>query len=332
MYCSTTQVNLEHYFLSDLSPRDKPWDVHKFEATLIQSIYKDSDFDRYAERMGECGGLLGFGLIPDPDTGEIEFKLKTASFCRVRLCPICQWRRSLMWIARFLGALPAISRDYPKARYLFLTLTVKNCEPNELRQTIKAMSSAWQKLTQRKAWPGLGFVRALEVTKGRDGSCHPHYHVLLMVRPSYFKTGYISQARWAELWQECLGVDYEPILDIRTVKPNRKRSEANLGGDQPDLDDLSQTNAAILETFKYSVKPGDAIGDLTDKDKEWFLTVTSQLHKTRGISLGGVFKRYLSDKEPENLITETDDSEDQETYRLHFGWREIFRRYVKIDL
>ena len=85
---------------------------------------------------------------------------------------------------------------------------------------------------------------------------------------------------------------------------------------------------AVLETFKYSVKPSDLIGGGTEKDREWLVELTSQLHKTRAIALGGVFKQYLSEAEPEDLIGEDDDQEDQELSSIYFGWREILARYV----
>ena len=114
--------------LADLSPKDKPWDLHRSQAQDVQAIYATAaDFERYAERISQCSGLLRFGCHPDPDTGEVRLRLREARFCRVRHCPVCQWRRSLMWLARFYQSLPAIQHKYPTARWLFLTLTVRNC-------------------------------------------------------------------------------------------------------------------------------------------------------------------------------------------------------------
>jgi hypothetical protein len=36
-------------------------------------------------------------------------------------------------------------------------------------------------------------------------------------------------------------------------------------------------------------------------DKEWLVALTTQLKKTRAVSVGGVFKDYISQKEPEDL-------------------------------
>jgi hypothetical protein len=39
-----------------------------------------------------------------------------------------------------------------------------------------------------------------------------------MVPPAYFQGDFLKQAEWAELWRQCLRIDYRPIVDIRTVK------------------------------------------------------------------------------------------------------------------
>ncbi|MGZ7278142.1 protein rep, partial [Streptococcus pyogenes] len=70
-------------------------------------------------------------------------RLRSAEFCRVRHCPVCQWRRSLMWQARFYQALPRIVADYPDSRWMFLTLTVRNCDIADLAETLTAMNAAF---------------------------------------------------------------------------------------------------------------------------------------------------------------------------------------------
>ena len=107
------------------------------------------DFERYASRIDKCSGVLRFAWAGDPETGEIRLRLREAHFCRVRHCPVCQWRRSLMWLARFYDALPEIQQAHPKARWLFLTLTVKNCGIGELRGQLQAMNQAWRRLVVR---------------------------------------------------------------------------------------------------------------------------------------------------------------------------------------
>jgi plasmid rolling circle replication initiator protein Rep len=218
-----------------------------------------------------------------------------------------------MWQARFLKALPAIEQAFPTARWLFLTLTIRNCQITDLRATIQDMNRAWQRLIKRQEFGAVqGWVRTTEVTKGRDGLAHPHFHVLLMVRPGYFSgKGYVTQARWTELWQECARLDYRPSVYIQTVKPKPGSTESPL-------------RSAVAETLKYSVKPEDML------DRDWLLELTRQVFKLRFVASGGVLKDMLreSDESDEGLML-AEDGEGEGESTLFFDWRREIKRYVR---
>lgn len=309
---------IAHNALTDYSAKDAPWDVHRGQADDVSSIYAASEeFERYASRMSLCSGVLKFQPVPDEETGEIGLKLKEARFCRVRHCPVCQWRRSLMWQARFLQSLPSLIAEYQSARWIFLTLTVRNCSISELADTLKAMNAAWQRLKDRKEFaPVLGWIRSTEVTRGKDGSAHPHFHALLMVPPSMLSgRAYIQQSRWRELWQECGRLDYFPVVNVKAVKV------------KPNCTQETALSAAVAETLKYSVKPSDMTADA-----DWFLEMTRQVHKKRFIASGGALKDVLRADEETNddllVQGENNASEASET-RLAFNWREHERKYLR---
>lgn len=309
--------------LSVISPKDKPWDIHRSYADQVAGILSagEQHHQRQSERMWSCARVLNFGWVIESGTGGIRLRLKRAWFCRVRHCPVCQWRRSKMWVARFYHAFPKIYADHPDLRYVLLTLTVRNCPVLELRSTIQQMNGAWQRLIQRKFWPALGFVRSLEVTRSEDGSAHPHYHCLLAVPPSYFGKNYLSTAKWAVLWQEALRADYTPICDVRLVKPrqpSQSRSEAVLAPSVPVPVDVLLSS--ITEVIKYAVKPSDLA------DSDFLLTVVDQLRNMRSVAVGGLFKQYLIADEPDDLVTEADSVEGNPGGVL-FGWREEYSRY-----
>ncbi len=273
----------EDKFLSEYSPKDSVWDSHRAFTDSVGGIYRSAaEFERYAERMASCSGLLRFGWSTLMETGETRLRLRSAQFCRVRHCPVCQWRRTLMWQARFYQALPKIVAQFPSSRWLFLTLTVRNCEIGILGDTLTLMNAAFKRMEKRKELAPLqGWIRATEVTQGKDGSAHPHFHCLLMVPPSWFSgVAYVKQARWVELWRDCLRVNYEPNVDIRTVKMKTGEVMANVA---------EQLQSAVAETLKYSVKPEDMAND-----PDWFLELTRQLHKRRFISTGGALKNICS--------------------------------------
>lgn len=308
--------------LTDYSPSDAPWDTHRALADDVGGIYaRAAEFERYAARMGNCSGILWFGWVDTPETGETRLRLREARFCRVRHCPVCQWRRSLMWQARFYQSLPTLVEAYPKARWVFLTLTVRNCPITELGDTLTRMNAAWQRLKDRREFaPVLGWVRTTEVTRGQDGSAHPHFHALLMVPPSWFGKDYVAHAKWVDLWGECLRADYAPNVDVRTVK-----SRAPKSGQTPTDATAAALQGAVAETLKYATKPADMMAD-----ESWFLELTRQVHRRRFISTGGTLKDVLKvDEETDADLALTDgiaEGEDDGS-RLAFGWRPCERRY-----
>jgi plasmid rolling circle replication initiator protein Rep len=295
--------------LSDLSPGDKPWDKHRSFADRVEGFYAGSEFEGYSSRIHFCSDLLEFGLAPQEDTS-LKFKLRAARFCRLRHCPVCQWRRSLMWKAKAYQVLPKIVAEYPTHRWLFLTLTQKNVPITELRDTLTHMNKSYQRMVQRKAWPAEGWLRSTEVTKGRDGNAHPHFHCLLLVPRSYFGKKYIKQADWVELWRQSMRLDYNPILDCRAVKQGSKPMEL------------------VPELLKYCVKESDLVSD-----RGWFLELTRQLHKMRAIATGGVLKEFLKEleQEPDDLIGKSEETEVQEETSLYFGWKRQEKKYRMVD-
>lgn len=323
-------VNQDEY-LSDLSPRHKPWDVHRSEADGVQQAYAGGTqrHQRYALRVEHCSQVLEFARDPPKQAGREKLTakvgqkltLKNAWFCRVRHCPVCQWRRSLMWQAKVYRALPALLRDFPDTRFLFMTLTIRNCPVSELRATLDRMGKAWVRLTQLRSWPARGWVRAVEITRSqRDRSAHPHYHCLLMVPPAYFQGDYLKQQEWAELWRQCLRINYKPVVDIRTVKLALV----------PDTQRVNKPPArmweAVAEILKYAVKPSDMI-----RDHEWFLSLSDQLHKTRAVAIGGILKHYIREREPDDLTEEPREESPVSGEQLFFGWKREVRKYRRVN-
>lgn len=343
--------------LANLSPRDQRWDNFRQQADVFKILYRGTVYDSYADRIHTCSELLEFNSEVNPDTGEIGLKLKSAQFCRVTRCPICQWRRSLMWRAKAFKLLPKIIETYPSSRFVFLTLTVRNCPIQELRSTLAFMNKSWERLSKRKQFPAIGWLKAVEVTRvwdcydgtkfvGRHGStwvdkweklhgkklrlqstneCHPHFHCLLMVNSNYFVgRNYLSQEKWTQLWQESLRVDYTPIVHVQALKSLTGANEGML--------------EAVLETFKYSVKSSDftrvktTAGEMTDQ--EWLVELTQQMYKTRSIATGGLLKTHLKEleQEPEDLIHGDkllDDDVANRSVSLFFSWNEHIKRYIE---
>lgn len=293
--------------LADISERDKPWDKHRSNADKVSGYYADSEFEDYSTRIHFCSEFLDFRLVPEETEGALKLKLNSARFCRVRHCPVCQWRRSLMWKAKAYKILPKIVAEFPTYRWLFVTLTIRNCEIEKLRENLQWMHESFKRMTKLKDFPAVGWIKSTEVTRGKDGSAHPHFHCLLMVQPSYFGKNYMKQAEWVDMWQRSLRIEYKPVLDVQAIKK----------GQQP--------STLVPELLKYCTKESDLTAD-----REWFLELTRQMHKTRTIATGGVLKKYLKEleQEPEDLVGDDQQGEGQvDEGHLYFGWERKEKKY-----
>jgi plasmid rolling circle replication initiator protein Rep len=287
---------------------DTQWDKHRQFADRVMLHYAGSKFERYAERIALCSQLLEFDLkVADGDA--MKLQLRSAKFCRVRHCPICQWRRSLKWKARAYQVLPKVVEQYPTHRWLFMTLTQKNIHITELRNTLTEMNKSFKRMVGRKIFPAIGWLKATEVSRGKYETAHPHFHCLLMVRASYFGRGYVKQSEWVEIWRDCLRLDYNPIIDIRAVKKDLNPS------------------VLIPELLKYCTKESDMVAD-----REWFLELTQQLHNVRAISTGGILKDYLRDLESDPIESAENDCDnvEEEYQKLLFGWQHNNKTYKTI--
>ncbi len=316
-------------YLRDTSPKDATWDKQRDFADRMAEAVQSAGYERYAERVRNCALSLYFGMKVDANTGEISLKLTNASFCHWRWCPVCAWRRSLINKAIFMAATKGLEEQYPTARWLMLTLTVRNCEITDLRETIQGMNRAWSRFIKRQEFQVVqGWTRACEITRSEDDKAHPHFHCLLMVPASYFGKSYVKTATWAKIWGECLKVDYTPIVDVRTAKPKLEQDihTKQLIQSKPPL------LAVVAEALKYSTK----FTDIIDAPPNWlaeFIKQTSGLKLlTSGGILNGIFKQQKPDEgEGEDLIHTKEDEEPEDgshdKVKVRFDWYKPKKKY-----
>jgi plasmid rolling circle replication initiator protein Rep len=314
------------YCLSHVSPGDERFDILRANAARFSELYRGTVYDAYADRIDDCSTFLEFVIALNPETGEQKLKLKSGRFCRVPRCPFCQWRKSLMWRAKTFKIIPKIFEAYPTARFVFLTLTVSNCPLNELRSILTHMNKSWVRLCQRQQFPAIGWIKTVEVTRDKNDLAHPHFHCLLMVKPSYFGKYYLTHDDWVEMWQKSLRVDYPPSVRVQAVK-------SLTGADQG-------MREAVIETLKYSVKPSDVLNSRLPtnriSDQDWLVELTTQLYQMRAIATGGVLKKYFKELEDENdnlddLIHATENLESEimnKSVSVFFDWIQHRKRYV----
>lgn len=281
-----------------------------------------------AIRIKECGTHLVFRICKN-DGNTI---LVRGNFCRDRMCGMCNWRRSLRLVSDIIKILHRVE-EKEKLNYLFLTLTDKRVNGLELEEHINKFFNGYKLLLQRKLIKNVvvGFIRVLEITYDKEmyitkemyrkkknyfskkglnvGDENPeydtyycHFHVLIGVKPSYFKNNYIKREMWSELWKKSLKVDYDVNVDIRRVKPKKNSETIDM-------------KKAVLETAKYSVKDTDYIIENQEDMDKVVEVLASALHRRRLVAFGKLFlevKKELKIKDIEDKNADLSDEEKEQ--------------------
>ncbi|APP17974.1 protein rep (plasmid) [Bacillus altitudinis] len=320
--------------------KKRDWRGKKVRSSLMAAHYEGLEkrtgapyYGKKAEKVCDCAECLAFRR--DNETGRL--RLYQAYFCKVRLCPMCAWRRSLKIAYHNKLIVEEANRQY-KPAWIFLTLTVKNVEGDHLKQTITDMMQGFRKLFQyKKVKSGtLGFFRALEITKNHEeNTYHPHFHVLIPVKRSYF-TGksYIKQAEWTGLWKRAMKLDYTPIVHVQRVK-GKKGIDAE--AIEKEVREAMEEQKAILEISKYPVKDTDVISgnEVTEENLDTVYYLDGALASRRLIGYGGILKEIhqelnLTDPEDGDLIRieEDDDEVANETFEVMAHWHVGIKNYI----
>lgn len=292
--------------------KERPWKLHKQENLQLVKIYKTARerninliTDSRLFDLEHCADTLLFA-----ENAEGKKKLKSANFCRLRLCPMCQWRRSLKMFGQVQTITDKILERDKSTRFLFATFTVKNVDAENLETCINILNNKFLYLVSKNKTfaPAkklkqnlLGYLKAVEVTYNtKDKTYHPHLHVIFAVKSTFFKNkqNYMTKKEWIELWQKALNVDYKPQTDIRAIKTN--------------------TGKAVAEVAKYPVKTAPILSLNDDEAVEVLKTLTLSLNKKRFVSYGGIFKTIKQELKLQDVETDKDlvntDIEQQERF------------------
>lgn len=315
--------------LEDISAtgRKRPWKEHKMSSIHLAELFcfTEKKYGRLLsasrlQSLKECADALWF--LQD---AEGKRRLKSANFCRVRVCPMCNWRRSLKLFSQVSAVTDAILAE-KKVRFIFVTLTIQNVRGDALRETIDELNRAFKYIVdkhqtfaaaQKLKENLLGYMKAEEITYNAErDDFHPHIHAILEVRPTYFSgDGYIKQKDWTALWRAALGVDYDPLVDVRNIK----------GG----------TAKAVAEVAKYPVKM-DSILKIADRDRaaKALTQLYTAIFRRRLVTFGGDFKEYrrrlqLDDVETGDLThVETEEKTFNAVAQVLFKWRADVGAYI----
>lgn len=310
---SDCQVAVDVLHDTDERGRERPWHIRKLDNQYISAAYAEIDSTK-AARVNNCAQAL---LFARRDNGRL--RLKQAAFCRVRLCPVCAWRRSLKThahVSKIIAAAEPLGLSY-----MMVTLTLRNCSGAELSRTLDTIIEGFGRLTKRKpimtAWRG--WYRGVEVTHNIDtDTYHPHIHALVAVNKSYYTSRtYITQAQLTQMWRECCRLDYDPIIDVRKC--------------------YNQTVHAVSEVAKYTTKVSDIVcWDDWDYTVDTLRLLDAAFARRRFAAFGGLLKQLhkqlnLDDVEDGDLVNVGDGDEDSPEQRGEwlYWWHTGYARYIR---
>lgn len=285
----------EHINIDEIAEKLDTFAERKIRARKISGSFRRmGNNDKYLKICG-CGTFLGF-----TSTNE----LYTANFCRDKLCPMCQWRRTRLLFGQLVSVCDSIGESKKFGNPVLITLTMRNEPILKLRNCIDTLLCAWRRLSNlsrfRKSFPG--WYRTVEVTiekktlpsnqptldsdydfsdlpseiakMGNVINCHPHVHILAFTSDDYFSSdSYVSQRELSSLWKRALGVRYQPVVDIRAVRA-----------------DPVNFKKSVNEVVKYAVKSTDfEYMDSVALDTSLYF-LDGALTSRRLVSFGGIMR------------------------------------------
>lgn len=301
-----------------------PWAELKRRTRELATLFRAMGRDDLADKALSCCTWLQYLAMNDG-----RRQLHHINACKNRFCPICNKRKAKTMVVRLLKVLEKVRIDHKGTQLIFLTLTVRNCPGDELRETLDLLTTAWVKLIRRRPFDRAikGWFRAIEITynEGED-TYHPHVHAILVVENGYFKTSnglYLTQPTWERMWRESLQVDYDPRVDIRSTYGKNKSGKQ-----------VKKATAAALEAAKYATKDTDYLNARLPRAKaaEILAVYVAALHRKRMTAMGGWMKDAaaqlaLDVEDDTDLVHDLDGDGDLtaetaellENYGYHFG-------------
>jgi hypothetical protein len=159
----------------------RPWEPRREQAIGVAAAYRElgrrpgghrDEYVRISEAMMVCGTSLEFACACHHGTGDKQKRLLSANFCRGRVCPMCNWRRSRKLGAELEQVVAEIQRRNPGTVPVMLTLTERKPRAWELAAAVDGMSKGYSRLRKRKEWKRAvkASFRAVKVTRPRPAS------------------------------------------------------------------------------------------------------------------------------------------------------------------
>lgn len=302
------QEELEKIELSD-GKRD--WKKRKKMSFKVALLMENYDPERAALIRG-CGTYLEFARFLDGSE-----KLRHANFCRQRLCPMCQWRRSIKLRVQADQIYKLLEeRGY---KHIFVTLTVKNCTAERLNETVDELFKSAARFKRCRLYRNAvrGAYRALEITyNDEENSYHPHFHLLLTVDGNYFDANnphYINHDMLMKAWKNAAELDYDPYVHIEgiTLKEGQTMTAACVEICKYPTKSAEICSATVLQTIDYALRGRRLI--------EW-----------SGVDADVRRELQLDDVETGNLVQTQETDGEVPVEKVVYVWR--YGLYIPMDI
>ena len=259
-----------------------------FQTQVYPALLNAGLYDK-AKKIALCGDSIRVLECTDCYTPHFD----GAYCCKDKFCPVCQKKRSLLWLTKMIPICDdLLSRGY---RMYMLTYTVRTNKNQSLKECLEFLNKGYRYMTgekksSRKLFSDLilGGVRSLEVkigenheTKELTGIWHPHLHMIVCVKTDMrFRE---LHKLLSDMWNDCLNtINKSENLFLGTCNITSIKA----GTDRQAL--LDQ----LCEVFKYMTK-----FDWQNTDKVYEMVTT--LHKVKMQISFGNFKYLLSEKQIE---------------------------------
>ena len=277
----------------------------------LQQEFKDINFQNKIDNISNCNSWWLLDYYKEQKVKDF----KKTNLCKDKFCNNCKKVKQASRLSKFM---PLINQYKEENNLYHLTLTVPNCEGDNLALTIKTMFESFRRLIRYLAldkkikgldfeqYGYMGAIRSLEVTFKGD-SYHPHLHCILAFNNSLNNNKYIENTYSnSKKNGHRKFTDFEILIQKiwyllnNKIKVTKKAIDELELGYSCTIDDIDESSA--YEVFKYMTKSTDEEKNILTYDN--FKTLYFALHRVRQIQGYGCFYNV---KDDDSVIDEVDD-------------------------
>ena len=263
----------------------------KKASNKLVNVIRDKVRDTTIQAIQNCSHFMRFHT----DVTLEKRKLMQANSCNNRFCPMCAYRKARKDGLKHMIMMKKLKLD-KKYSFIFLTLTAPSVSGERLRDEIDDYAASFKRFAKLKEFEkmNVGYIRKLEVTYNADrDDYHPHYHLLICVKKSYFKSrDYIKQKKWLEMWQLAKRDMTITQVDVRKADKN-----------------------SFLEIAKYAAKDSDYL-----LNQNVFDVFYDSLKGKQVITYNKVFKELAKKYDNGELDYLKEIDETKYVYRVIYKW------------